>query len=551
MKVLAVSLLRLGDILMLAPVLRGLKDQGKDVELHVLVNKQFLFVKDLMPWVDKFIGFDRQELQRGLGEPDRQIFEPLDRLNSIVSFLDREKYDKVINLTHNRFSGFLCGMIKANDKLGLTINQLKSVSFGNRWYSYMNEQVAGGASFTAHMMDIHYYGSGLPYREHRFDFKLNTEGEEEAQALLKNLDPFICVQPLTSDEKKNWEIEQFVDALKIFNFLNPNFSIYCLGAPNEGEKIAEFITACKAEGIQVYPAICSLQGALGLLTQSRLLLTGDTSIKHLASGTDCKIIEVSIGSSDYQKTGIYKPNSYIITSQASCAPCSHSSKCSQPSHICGENVDAEAVGLIMNQVLNGGDKEIRIIAREYNDKLRVYKTFFNHSGFWYARDLSKGFDSTNLEQVVNLSSWKLLNQGEHLKLIGEYGSECVKLNAAIQQAFPEVQNKIKQSFFSDLELRVVKGGENLKLVKECLQNLLKKKTLNSNDIQRNYKLLCEELSPKLADEILFFTKNYDGNAVQNFNQLRKYSEAMQSAFNRNQIQLKLIRTMMNQRMAGL
>ena len=84
MKVLAVNLLRLGDILLFAPVLKGLKQQDKNTELHVLINKQFQFVESLMPWVDKFILLDRNEMQKGLGEVNRNIFEPLDRLNCTV-----------------------------------------------------------------------------------------------------------------------------------------------------------------------------------------------------------------------------------------------------------------------------------------------------------------------------------------------------------------------------------------------------------------------------------------------------------------------------------
>ncbi|MCB0357308.1 MAG: hypothetical protein KDD40_09890, partial [Bdellovibrionales bacterium] len=260
---------------------------------------------------------------------------------------------------------------------------------------------------------------------------------------------------------------------------------------------------------------------------------------------------ICLGSSDFRRTGAYKENSFIVTSLESCAPCSHSANCSKSSHLCGESINVEAVGLLMHQILNGGSKEIKILAKEYSDSLKIYKTFFNHSGFWFARDLAKGFDSEDLEQVINLSSWKLLNQGEHLKLIGEYGSEGVKLNAAIHQAFPEIQNSIKQRFFSDLESRTTQDGENLLRIRGQLQNLLKNQDFNNKEIVRNFKLLQEELSPKLAEEILQFISNFSGNPSIHFTKIRKFTEAMQSAFNRNQIQLKLIRTMMNQRMVGL
>lgn len=304
MKVLAVSLLRLGDILMLSPVLKGIKSQHKNVELHVLINSQFSFVKTLMPWVDKFILFDRKQMQKGMGEVDRQLFEPLDRLSTTIDYLNNEKYTKVFNLTHTRLSGILCGLINAEEKLGLAFNDNHTASFGSRWYSYLNEQVGGGSDFTAHMTDVHYYGAEIPYNSHEFDFVLDKKGEDEAVALIGDLKNIICVQAFTSDNKKNWGLDRIAKSLKLFQYMNPKYSIFALGAPNESHKVSELIKVCDKEGVSVKPAICSLQGALGILRVSELLLTGDTSIKHLACGTDCKIIEIAIGSSDYRKTGV-------------------------------------------------------------------------------------------------------------------------------------------------------------------------------------------------------------------------------------------------------
>lgn len=550
MKVLAVSLLRLGDILMLSPVLKGIKSQHKNVELHVLINSQFSFVKTLMPWVDKFILFDRKQMQKGMGEVDRQLFEPLDRLSTTIDYLNNEKYTKVFNLTHTRLSGILCGLINAEEKLGLAFNDNHTASFGSRWYSYLNEQV-GGSDFTAHMTDVHYYGAEIPYNSHEFDFVLDKKGEDEAVALIGDLKNIICVQAFTSDNKKNWGLDRIAKSLKLFQYMNPKYSIFALGAPNESHKVSELIKVCDKEGVSVKPAICSLQGALGILRVSELLLTGDTSIKHLACGTDCKIIEIAIGSSDYRKTGVYRKNNFIVTSTAGCAPCMHSQSCIKNSHICGDRIEPEAIGLLMHQVLNGSNKEIRILAQEYADSLRIHKTYFNHSGFWYARDLAKGFDTKELEKVLNLSSWKLLNRGEHLKLIGEYGSESIKLNATIQQVYPELKSLVKQRFITDLESRITQEGESLLNLKLELQKLAKKKIVNSEEIKRNYKLLESELSPKLASELVVFTEKFNGQTQEHFGQIRKYSEAMQSAYDRNQIQLKLVRTMMSQRMENL
>ena len=52
------NLLRLGDILMMAPVLRGIKKKYPNAELHLLINKQFSMLEDMLPYVDEFKYFD-------------------------------------------------------------------------------------------------------------------------------------------------------------------------------------------------------------------------------------------------------------------------------------------------------------------------------------------------------------------------------------------------------------------------------------------------------------------------------------------------------------
>lgn len=547
MKVLAVSILRLGDILMMVPVLRALKDQNENVELHVLINRQFNFVRYILPWVDKFIVLDREELQKGLGEYNRPIFEPLDRISAVIDFLNRQNYDKIVNLSHSRFSGFICGMIDANEKLGLSINRNNTVSFGNKWYSYMNEQCTLPRSSSAHLLDVHYYGSGLTYSPYNFDYRISARGEAEADAILESNTKFICVQVLTSDVKKNWGYDNFAESLKVFKMTNPNIAIYSLGAPSESQDIADFIRICEERGVKVVPAICSLEGALSILSRCELLITGDTSIKHLACGVDCSILEIAVGSSDFLKTGVYKSQSYIVSSREACYPCIHSQSCHQPTHVCSNSIEPAIIGLLANQILIGASREIEIVAKEYNDKVVVHRTYFSHSGFWYVRNLAEKISPKDFESVIKLSSWKLLNQGEHHKLVGAYGSESIKLKAALRQAYPEAKIKEKKHFLTGLESTTIKKGEAIYNLKTALRRATNSSRI-LEDIKSNYQILSDELSPNFANEVLKFFENYDGDGSKNFLNLRKYSETLENVFIRNQIQLKLLRNMIGQTM---
>ena len=205
----------------------------------------------------------------------------------------------------------------------------------------------------------------------------------------------------------------------------------------------------------------------------------------------------------------------------------------------------------MNQMLNGCERQMKIIASEYSDQIRISKTYFSHSGFWHTRDLAKDLTSESLENVISLSSWKLLNRGEHRKLIGEYGTESVRLKAAIKQAFPEARGKVKSRFFTDLENNTLKNSEDILKVKSIFEAMVKNKQFDKGLVKNSYSLLSTEVSPKFAEEVFQFIEGYDGHPANHFYKLRKFTDAMQGIFNKNQIQLKLIRTMMNQKVEEL
>ena len=68
------------------------------MELHILINKQFENIKDLLPFVDHVHFFDREQIQEGLVEYERPLLEPADRLKGLVKELNSQEFDSVINM---------------------------------------------------------------------------------------------------------------------------------------------------------------------------------------------------------------------------------------------------------------------------------------------------------------------------------------------------------------------------------------------------------------------------------------------------------------------
>ncbi len=82
MKILIVRFSSIGDIVLTTPIIRAVKQQLKNAEVHVLTKQSFATVLEANPYIDKLITVKKS------------IFE-------ITSDLKKENYDYVIDLHHN------------------------------------------------------------------------------------------------------------------------------------------------------------------------------------------------------------------------------------------------------------------------------------------------------------------------------------------------------------------------------------------------------------------------------------------------------------------
>ncbi|WP_374001254.1 glycosyltransferase family 9 protein [Bdellovibrio bacteriovorus] len=323
MKILVLSLLRLGDIIQQEPLLRALREKYPEAQIHLLVNRQFAQVEKLMHGlVDRYIHFDREMIQRGLGESGFNIMWSFTQVQELVNSLNAERYDLALNFTHNKLSGYLLGALEVPQKKGLYHAEGRFRGLDNRWIRYFNERFSGSQKSLFHYVEL--LGSS-------FDLPVQPQAKGE-----KKRSKRILFQCLTSNEKKNWGLEHFAQLKRTIEVSLVDYKVQILGASFEKETLLQAFAEKDL-------LICDLNEARRHLQESALLVTGDTSIKHLAAQLGTPIVELVLGSSDATKTGAFVQGARILTTQVPCAPCGYSSACSQPSHLCAQDISVEKV----------------------------------------------------------------------------------------------------------------------------------------------------------------------------------------------------------------
>lgn len=371
MKILVINLLRLGDVISMASALRAIRLQAErqeSVEIHLLVNRGVETVQEILPNIDRVHIFERSRIQASLVDASRPMFEGYDVVEQLVDSLSQEKFDAIYNFTHNRLSGWLTGLIPATKKVGLALDGTGGVSFGSSWFRHLNQQVDFEEQQSFHHADVFFAAAGglALQRDRRFHdahildgvLRETPSGQRRALEILQETGydaaaggSLVALQITTSDRKKEWGDTRFKALVSQIISAHPGNRVLVLGAPSEALRIRDFIENLSDNPmarVQVHAAIVSLPVVVSLFEVCHLVITGDTSIKHIASASPTTVFEIAAGSADPFRTGPWKHGDFVVASREACRPCGHSEECHRATHACSETLPAlDVSGLVL------------------------------------------------------------------------------------------------------------------------------------------------------------------------------------------------------------
>ncbi|MEO0334753.1 MAG: glycosyltransferase family 9 protein [Pseudomonadota bacterium] len=372
MKILAVQLLRMGDILMTAPALASLRLQHPDAEIHLLINRSCKKIASLLEDVDRIHFFDRELLQKSLGDPNQSLLLAHDQLAERVLEWSCEDYDLMINFTQNRLSAHLCSVIKAKQKVGMHYSQSEMLQFNSFWLSQLNREEAELADGRLHFSDL---------------FQLATGTAQFVAGRLKAADSAATIHPgqlviqaTTSDPQKDFPEQVLREFLRQLDKKQSGIErIVLLGAPYEEARLKEILTGLEFSSLEIALECCSFSRAKQVIESSALMLTVDTSTKHIAGFTDTPIVELALGWSDRFRTGAYQDGALIVSSPVGNLSGESATEEGRSAGLCAEQLSAIALVDIVLARITGREIDRELVARA---DLKVEQVCFDAFGFW-------------------------------------------------------------------------------------------------------------------------------------------------------------------------
>lgn len=377
MNYLAISLHRLGDLLMHGHILQQLNLQHK-VKIDLLTHSFFQSVDFLFPFINKKNIFYREACQYSIGEPQFNKSWPFLHIEKLLESINNDDIHLAIDFSQTDTSSRWMTFIKAKNKIGISYNhQLIQKEFTST--EPMIRYLHSNQRSKIHLIDLF---------KKSLNLKLNQLPKTDDCIKRKKL---IIFQTLTSDNKKNWPIENWKNLINKISQRLPDYELIILSSRNEYQFLSSnFFNLpynCSIE-------ITDLKSTFDLLLQAQLLVTLDTSIKHLATWSKTQIIEIIVGSSSPLETGAYQENAIIVQPNVSCHPCGHSQSCSQKNFICHESIPTLLIELIIYKrlSLSLSKSETQILI---NHKNQISFVSQNLDGFWCLKPYNQMSEDEN------------------------------------------------------------------------------------------------------------------------------------------------------------
>ena len=297
MKVLVVRFSSIGDIVLTTPVLRGLKEQIENIEIHYLTKKQFAPILQENPRIDKIYTIDNH-------------------IDELVDDLKKEKYAIIIDLHNNLRTKSLKFKLRRPSK---SINKLN-------WKKWLFVQLKINTMPRKHIVDRYFEtvaSLGVKNDQKPCEYFISENDEVNVTEKLGVLpNEFVAIAIGAQFKTKKMPKELLV---KIISKLKE--PVVLMGGAMDADLAKELIVLSSNSIIKNACGGFNLSESASIVKQSKRLITNDTGMMHIAT---CFSVQIdSVWGNTVPDLGMYPyyPNakdkfSIHEVKGLNCRPCS-------------------------------------------------------------------------------------------------------------------------------------------------------------------------------------------------------------------------------------
>jgi len=258
-KILIIRLSSIGDIVLTSLVVRCLKNQVKNAEIHFVTKQQFASILESNPYIDKVHVLD-------------------DNFGDLIDKLLPEKFDYIIDLHHNFRSTRLKRNLRAKAFSVNKLNWQKMLLIRFKINRLPQKHIVDRYLETTATLQIENDGKGLDYFiPEKDEFKISD-------LPLPFQKGFVAFVIAGTYKTKKLPVEKISEICR-----NINFPVILLGGKKEFDEGEKVLSQSKGNVLNFAGKI-SLNRSASLVREAKVVLTNDTGLMHIAAAFQKKIL---------------------------------------------------------------------------------------------------------------------------------------------------------------------------------------------------------------------------------------------------------------------
>jgi ADP-heptose:LPS heptosyltransferase len=415
-RVLIINLTRMGDLLQMTPFLSAFRQECPDVEITLMVLKQFEEVCSGFPFVDRVETFDAKDFLSRLGNPEYSLVDNYRVSEGMLAGLKRWRFDRVINLSFSNHSALITRLCLATDVVGITIDKTGNRLLKHPWVKQFYNMVGNRETNPFNYVDFVRKIGGSRGRG-TMSFHVSESARDFAEVLVQGHDIsesdwVVGIQPGASTENKRWPATYFGALAE--ELIRSGAKIVLFGNSGEkelGQRVKDAISLSREDSERhLIDAIgkTSVAQLAALLQTCDLLVTNDTGTMHIATAVGTQAVEISLGPVYFHETGPYGEGHIVIQTDMSCAPCGFHVQCKNA--VCRESIGVDQVLKVVEMVrANDLEKDHQLRNTSGWDGIQVYRSTFDEDGMLeFCPVIRRPLRPIDLIKLLYREVWKIV-----------------------------------------------------------------------------------------------------------------------------------------------
>ncbi|PHR43935.1 MAG: glycosyl transferase [Fluviicola sp.] len=258
-KILVIRFSSIGDIVLTTPVIRCLKSQIENVELHILTKQQYSLLFESNPNVDKIHKWGKENKE-------------------VIKALKTERFDYIIDLHNNIRTKKIKSILKSKSYSFPKLNVQKWLYVNFKWNNMPDIHIVDRYFEAVKPLSIENDQQGL-------DFFLPKKDEVDLSGQFGTTD-IVSVAIGAQFATKKLPVSKMVEVLSTIET-----QVVLLGGKEDHDDAEEIIKSSNSNIINACGAL-NLNQSASVVKQSKVLLTHDTGLMHIAAAFKTPIVSV-------------------------------------------------------------------------------------------------------------------------------------------------------------------------------------------------------------------------------------------------------------------